>query len=280
MNGQATTRNDVASAIVTILVLALGLFFCPKTAHAQNAGTVGINAQQITVFTNQTGAASSPIFKDIGQGLNLLFYCTTAYTGTIDIEWSPTKAAPFYAIQQANYPNTAPDTGCHTLQAGGYFPNMRATMNGGTGSISAWYTASGAPISFVSAGIGTNGPSSPITCDRNTTQAPIATGTTSAMGIGPLLPGDTDVICAFTVSFEAAPTTGQIFIGWSVNTNCSGTLLGPTWFEYTTANTPQRYTVEVEQRSGNPAVYQTPCLVNQSGATVSISTSFASVHNL
>jgi hypothetical protein len=274
------------------LVAFIGLIICitvlisnDSRVHAQNAGTVGIYTKQISVFTAQTVKVSSPIFPDFGFAANFLTYCTTGFTGTIDLEWNPTGAIPYTAVVlvQATYPTATPDTACHTMQVGGYFPNMRSTViptvDGSSGSVSAWYTASAGPIPLFSAGIGSNGPSSPILCDRNTTSSQTSGGTSTIGFIAPIASGDAVVICGFTVSFNGATSAGTVSIEWASSTTACTSLAGsPTWQIQTTSSTPQLLTTSLLQRTNSANAY--PCLQNSSGATALIAVSYASVHGL
>jgi hypothetical protein len=248
-------------------------------AHGQTSGTVGLYTRQITVFTAQATSTHSAIFPDFGYAANYLTYCTSGFGGTIDLEWSPNPLTTAYiTLAQASYGLIGNDTNCHTLQAGGYYPNMRSTVTRTAGSVSAWYTASAGPVSYVAAGIGSNGPSSPITCDQSTTFFGILSGGTGGgPAIEPLQTGDTVVICGFQWSFNGATSAGFLEIEWAPAGTCTGATVN--WQAYTTANTPQIFTVPLQQRS-TVLANQSPCFVNGSGATASVSVSWASVHGL
>jgi len=248
-------------------------------SRAQNAGNVGIYTREINVFTSQNTTKSSTIFPDFGFAANYLTYCNTAFTGTIDMEWSPNPATtPYIVLVQASYAAPAPDSNCHTLQTGGYFPNLRSTVSVLAGSLSAWYTASAAPIPLVSSGIGSNGPSSPINCDHNAVSTVSSAATINLGSITPINTGDTIVLCAFTISFVAAPSTGGVLITWATATNCS-TTTSSSWAADTTSNTPQLFTVLIQQRTSSPS-FPIPCFSNTAGVTAVVSASYASVHGL
>jgi hypothetical protein len=142
--------------------------------------------------------------------------------------------------------------------------------------VSAWYSASSAPISFFAPGIGSNGAASPAVCDQSVISGGIATGTTGFSGVSPRTAGDTVILCGFTISFNGATSAGALTLAWFTSSSCAtGGLV--TWQEYTTASTPQLFSVPITQRSfGTPD--QTLCVVNNSGASVEVSFAFASVH--
>ena len=270
--------SELFLAFVRRLIFSFFVILLVSTAsHAQAGGTVGIYTRQISVFHNQSSTASAAIFPDFGFGANYLSYQTNAFTGTVTVEWSPTGVAPFYVIAQASYASAQPDTAYHILQVGGYWPNMRSTVTPTSGNLSAWYTASASPIPLYSAGLGSNGPTSPIICDRNALVS-ITTGTTADIA-GPLLTNDTVVICSFTVTFPAAPSTGNVIVEWGTTNSC-GTVTGPSWESYTSATTPVFLPVSVQQRSPFNSTYPYACFVNNSGGGVIASFSYASVHGL
>jgi hypothetical protein len=283
-------RRLIFSFLLILLVATL--------SHAQNNGTVGIATGEIAVFTNQASGASSggtwgcynpatmttpnpcAVFPDHGYAANYLTYCTTGFTGTIDLEWQPTGSATYITLAQASY--SVQDNACHTLPAGGFFPNMRSTMTRITGSLSAWYTASAAPIPLVPTGLGSNGPSAPIVCDQTAIQT-ISTGNTSFTGAGPIQSTDTVVLCAFTISFAQAPTSGSLGISWApAASSCALGGSPNTWQAFTTSATPQLFTVLLQQRSSGLVAGgdQYACFSNASGVNATISISYASVHGL
>ena len=260
-------RRLIGAFFVLLLIAALG--------HAQNAGNVGIYTREVTVFTNQSATAHSAIFPDFGFAANYLTYCTTGFNGSIDLEWSPNPGVVAYIpLAIASFTINA-DTNCRTLQAGGYFPNLRSTATVTIGSISAYYTASSAPISFVAAGLGSNGPASPIVCDHNIASTLASGGT--ANFLSPILPGDSLVICGFTLSFASAPSTGNVQIGWAASSCASPTI---NWEVLTTASSPQVIPTQISVRSPSSNVVPLACLVNNSGANIILSASYASVHGL
>ena len=143
---QLVRRVLVGFALVLLAFVVSDTLSPRQSVSAQNAGVVGIATISQPAFTSQASSASSGIFKDIGQAANNLYFCTTGFTGTINLEWSPTgSAGPFKPIVLGTYTT---DTGCHSLTAAGYYPNLRSTMTRTLGSLSAWYNASAGPIGF------------------------------------------------------------------------------------------------------------------------------------
>ena len=272
--------------LCAVFLFALGL----HAVSAQIAGTVGIQTTLIPVFTAQTSSASSggywqcsspnstgacPVFQDFGFGANYLTFCTSSFIGSIDLEWSPSSAlTSFKPLTTWTSPSSG-DTACHTLQVGGYFPNLRSSVAMTSGSISAWYTASAAPIPLVTPGLGSNGPTSPVVCDQAAI-ANITTGSTNSV-LNPTNTGDTVVICGFSVSFNGATSAGSLVFEFATS-GLGCTSPSDVWAAYTTASTPQIFVVPNSIRSSAPAIRPYFCIVNSSGATANISLSWASVH--
>jgi hypothetical protein len=266
-------------------LLLLGLF-AGLRAHAQNAGVVGIYTGTIQVFTAQASGASSggkwqcnnsptpiacPVLPDHGYASQELFYCNTGFSGTIDLEWSPTGiTGTFLPLVQASW---AVDSACHSLQLGGYYPNLRATMTRSAGSLSAWYTASAAPVPLFSSGIGSNGPTAPPVCDQATTF-----GVTNAAGnfLAPTNTGDALAICAFSISFVSTPATGAVTLSWATSTACTSPIA--TFQTQTTASTPQTLVFPLPQRS--PSLGNGVLCVSTTGGSAEINLSYASLHAL
>jgi hypothetical protein len=291
------TEESFLSFVRRLISCFLLVLPCALLGHAQNNGTVGIATKEVPVFAAQTTTLSSggtwqcnnsptpiacAVLPDFGAGCNFLSYQTTGFSGTITLEWSPPLAnssifAPFIVLTQASYSASTPDTAVHVLQLGGYFPNLRSTVTPSAGSLSAQYTASAAPCPLVSSGLGSNGPEAPIVCDRNALVS-ITTGSTAEIA-GPLVTGDTVVICAWTLSFNGATSAGNVTIEWGTSAACSS-VTGPSWYIYTTSATPQVLAVAVPQRSPFNATYPYACLLNASGASGVFSFSYASVHGL
>jgi hypothetical protein len=266
---------------VLLVFVLLALVALATHAHAQNAGNVGIYTREVPVFTAQSTTLSSKIFPDFGFACNFLSYQTTNFTGVITVEWAPPGTSTYITLTEASFPLGATDTGNHVLSVGGYFPNMRSTVTPSAGSLNAEYTASSAPCPFVATGLGSNGPTPPIVCDRNAIQV-VASGSApvSIASLGPILAGDTIVICGLTISTNGTTSAGTFGILWANSAaNCT-TAIASTWGEYVTANTPQLFTVLVPQRAYFPQSTPYPCFQNSSGASAEISISYASVHGI
>ena len=270
---QLVRRVLVGFALVLLAFVVSDTLSPRQSVSAQNSGVVGIATISQPAFTSQASSASSGIFKDIGQAANNLYFCTTGFTGTINLEWSPTgSAGPFKPIVLGSYTT---DTGCHSLTAAGYYPNLRSTMTRALGSLSAWYNASAGPIGFTPAAIGSNGPTSPISCDQNIT-ASITTGSGwSQAGPGPNIAGQALVVCGMTLTFNGATSAGSVLSGFSTVSGCTSPVT--TWDGLTTANTPQYLAVPLTQRVFIQSEGNWFCINNTSGATVVVSTSYASV---
>lgn len=284
MNVSETFSKAIGIALLVVVLVAclffIAQFVPPNQVHAQNSGVVGIYTKQVGVFTAQSTTKSSPIFPDGGFGCNSLNYQTASFSGTITIEWSPTGIAPFYVITQASYPSPITDTAYHQLPVSGYFPNMRSTVTPTAGSLSAWYTASAGPCPLISPGLGTNGASSPINCDRDAIQLVLNGVATNIGGIGPVLSGDAIIICGFTISFNGATAGGTASIIWTGNFSCGAPSGGTSWQINTTVNTPQLLIVPLQQRTPGINTTNFPCFSNGSGVSATISISYASVHGL
>jgi hypothetical protein len=277
---------------VAFMVLAL-VFTLGATAHCQTAGTVGVLTGNITVFTNQATSASSggiwqcgsstpiqcPVLPDKGFASNTLSFCNSAFVGSIDLEWEPSGASTFVPLQVAVYPTA--DSLCHSLTVGSYFPNMRSTVTRTAGSVTAYYTASASPISPFAPAIGTNGSTSPISCDMPTSIAAPNSATTW-LAISPAFSGDKVILCNWTISFAAAPTTGTVTLNFATDSTCSSLLGTAPWILNTTSSTPQTLMFSAPQnlRNLSIAAYQYPCIVNSSGASIEISFNAASVRGL
>jgi hypothetical protein len=239
--GRSFTK--VVAALIGIAIVAVFGFALvagitsTSTVRAQGAGVIGIQAINVPVFTAQATTKSSTIFQDIGAGINVLRYCTSGFTGTIDLEWARTSSGPFTPLASATY---VVDTNCHPLTVNGYWPNLRSTVTVGAGSVTADYAANSGPTGFASPGISSTGPVSPAACDHNSFSAPIAPSLAA-----PLIPGvagTTIYVCDMTVSFSAATTAGFIQLGSGTNAGgCPGFVA--TWAVDVLPATPQIFPV-------------------------------------
>jgi hypothetical protein len=196
------------------LLLIVALYaICALRCEAQFIGYVSIQTTQQNVFTNQAANAVSASLTNLGQGAHFLVICNNAFVGTVSLESSSdgTFAAP-NSIASASYalPAGPGDTGCHTLQAGGYYPAVRARItNFSTGTTTVTYSSVGGPISFAPAALNSQGPTSPIACDFEIGPSAISQNTAaSSLQVG--IAGQKLYVCAITISFNAATTAGQI----------------------------------------------------------------------
>ena len=262
-----------------LIVLGVALVQTDFRVHAQNAGNVGIYTKEIAVFSAQTSTKSSPIFPDFGFGCNDLVYQTAGFSGTITLEWNPPGTSNYYVLTQANYAISNPDTASHVLALNGYYPNLRSTVMPAAGSVSAWYTAQAGPCSFASPALGSNGASSPISCDLTAFQA-VAPGAQVQMA-APVLTGDTLVICGFSWSFNGPTSLGNITLWWAnPSPGCSGSASTVAWIGYATASTPQTFAIPFGARTPSPASLPLLCAANGAGTSALLVISYASVHNL
>jgi hypothetical protein len=221
-------------------LVIIGLYaICALRCEAQFIGYVSVQTTAQTVFTNQAANAVSSTLVNIGAGAHFLTICNNLFVGTVSLESSSdgTFAAP-NTIASASYalPAGPGDTGCHTLQAGGYFPAVRVRIsNFSTGTTSVSYSSAASPISFSPTALNSQGPTSPIACDLTIGPSSVAQNT-AATNLQGGIAGQRIYICSITISFNAATTAGQIqFL------SSSGSCLAATQ-AYTlniTANTPQ-----------------------------------------
>jgi len=266
--GQGFSKAVALAAVVFLIIVAL----CACT-HAQTNGTVGILAQQSPVFNAITNTTSSKVFKDIGQGLNVLFVCNNLFSGTIALEWAPQGSSTYYTLTKATY---SVDSNCHSLTAPGYWPNLRATAtfsSTGVGeNVSAWYSAVSGPISFTPAALTSNGPGAPVTCDQNTSASISSTGSAAFTTISPINSGDTVYICGFSISFNGATAAGTVTVGYGTSNACAG--YAAKWQLDTLASTPQ-FVNQAGFSIRAPGGFI--CVLNNSSATAQVNFSWASV---
>ena len=212
---------------------------CALPCSAQFIGYTSSQSTAQSVFTNQSANAVSGTLSNIGQSSHFLTVCNSALNATVSLEASidGTFASPI-TIGSANYGQTGlADSSCHTIQAGGYYPAVRARVkNYLTGSTTVFYTGIGGPIAPAPAGISTIGPSAPVVCDLPLLPGTISTGlATTSIATG--FAGETIVVCGMTLSFSAAPTTGQIQFTGGTGVSCSSATFF--WTLNVTATTPQ-----------------------------------------
>jgi hypothetical protein len=223
------------------LALSL-LLLAPLAASAQFIGYVGGQTTQQKVFTNQAANGSSITLTNLGQAAHFLTFCDTAFGGTISLVASPdgTFSQPITLATASFGATNAFDTGCHILQAGGYFPTLRVVVsNFRTGSVSAWYSAISMPIGFEPPALNSSGPASPIACDLHTTGG-LGPGVNGIIvGTPPLAATSRIYICQMTISFNGATSAGEVTLSESTDAGCLTNVGVSLWQIYVTANTPQ-----------------------------------------
>jgi hypothetical protein len=220
----------------TLLLAMLAMLALP--ARAQFIGYTSSQTTSQTVFTSQAANAVSPTMANIGQAAHYLTICNTSFVGTVSLEASGdgTFAAP-NTVASGNYAlSVGPgDSGCHTLQAGGYFPAVRVRVsNYSTGSVSAWYTGIASPISFAPAALNTQGQASPIACDLESGPNSYLQSAIASAQIG--ITGLRIYVCSITISFSTGTTAGVLSFG-SSSGSCAA--YSAVYSLNITANTPQ-----------------------------------------
>ncbi|MCU1284486.1 MAG: hypothetical protein JWO13_836 [Acidobacteriales bacterium] len=143
-----------------LLLITIVMMFC----SAGTAQSVSIaSTYNAVAFTNQATAAPTLAFRNISQSSHWLTYCPNANTTALAIELEASQDnTTWYAITAQG---VIPGPGCTTLQAGGYYPYVRANLisiSGASAAVSAYYGASIFPIA--AGGVGSLGLSSvPVT---------------------------------------------------------------------------------------------------------------------
>lgn len=215
--------------------LAAALLAFAGVSRAQFIGYVSTQTvAPAQVFTAQAANGSSATLANIGQSAHFLTYCNSGFRGTISLLASPdgTFAAPV-TLASASY--TAADSSCHILQAGGYFPTIRANVSNFVGgSVNAWYTGTASPIGFAPPAIAGGGPTSPVQCDSTGTQS--VTQSTTAVVV-PGVAGQKIYVCQINLSFSAATTAGQLSVGLANDGACTG--YTTKWATLITSSSPQ-----------------------------------------
>jgi hypothetical protein len=234
-------RKRILEYVLCFLLMAvLGLARC----EAQFLGYTAAQSVAVSAFTNQAANGTSAILTNIGQSAHFLSYCNTNFAGTIALEASPdgTFAAPNTLATATYGQQTTTDSSCHVLQAGGYYPTVRArVLNYVGGSTTAFYTAIASPVTFAPAAFASVGPTSPIVCDRSNVVSLTASNSTAIVTV---LAGANIYICSMTFSFNAATTTGNLSVQEYTTNACSvAASNGGTWFAFITSGTPQLFTV-------------------------------------
>ena len=227
-------RKRIALTIVAVLALVLG-------CQAQFIGYTSSQSSQQTVFLAQAANGVSSILSNIGQSAHFVTVCTTSASLTVSLESSADgtfTAGAINTIASANYgTGSAPlDTGCYTLQGGGYYPTFRVRVsNYVAGAVSVWYSGIGSPVSFAAAALGTKGATSPIACD--TMSGPSLVNPSTLANIEGLVAGQRIYACSITFSFNGATTAGTFQFGSAAGGAC--TSFAAVYTINITANTPQ-----------------------------------------
>jgi hypothetical protein len=230
------------AVMCAVLMLAIG-------ASAQFLGYVSTQSVAVNVFSSQAANGASATLQNLGQSAHFLSYCNTGFAGQIALEASQdgTFGSPITLAQASYGQQTTTDSACHVLQAGGYYPAVRArVLNYAGGSVTAFYTALGAPISYAPPALTSTGPTSPIVCDRSFSITVGPSATSSLIGNQS---GMNFAICAATFSFNGATTAGSLqlseFATSAAPGNTCTTSLSPaaTWTAFVTANTPQLFSI-------------------------------------
>lgn len=127
-----------------ILLLMLVTLFLAGGWQGGNVSSSTVNA---VAFNNVTTTGVSATFQNIGQASHWLTFCPDANVATIGIELEGSyDNVTWFAISP---PGSTADAGCVTLEAGGYFPYVRANLTGLTGAsahVTAYYSGSSFPI--------------------------------------------------------------------------------------------------------------------------------------
>lgn len=217
----------------------------PPLAAAQFIGYTTAQSTVQTLFSNQSGNATSVIITNLGQSSHFVTVCNQAFAGTVILESSKdgtfnppnTMAAANYSLaagastlssaispkrKKAKDDDGAPpappaprsvDSSCHLIQAGGYYPTMRVRItNWIQGSTSIFYSGIGGPVAPAPAALSTIGPTSPVACDLTTTNPGLASGL-PGVNLAQGFPGQTIIVCSLTVSFAGPTTAGAVIFG-------------------------------------------------------------------
>lgn len=249
---------------IPILVLALA-----SLVHAQNAGNTG--TQTMAQAVHFTGVSTtSDIFRNVGQSSHFLTICNTGFSGIISMEESYDGSTNWTTFASDSFTS---DSACHLLIGGGYFQNTRVKKTVSGGTFVAYYSASSGPIAVNPTSIGSNGNSIPVGCDQ--TAVLVVNDSTTGL-VFARQSGLRIAVCGYVLTFAAGPGNGTLTFKDSTD-GCS-TTSGTLWLEATLTTSPTRFPFG----SGFGSVFRTAlgrdlCLVNASGAPVTVNVSFAQV---
>lgn len=239
-------------SIVAMLALLAG------AAQAQFLGYTSLQTTAQVAFTNQSATGVTGAFNNIGQSSHLLTVCPTNFIGTISLEASTdgTFGAPI-SLVAANFSTAS--TFCRVIQAGGYYPAVRARVfTYVSGSVSAFYTGIAGPLPVNPLTLNNSGPTSIAQCDSGG-ELEISPSTSGNVIVNPTnagTPGPAHLyLCQMTLSLSITPTTtGPLTIYSNTGAACGGTTVQTIEFIEYTANSPQ--TLQVTFPNGlqiNPA---------------------------
>lgn len=150
MNLFAKVRRSHVWALTIVAaaccVVGLAHIADPATVAAQG-GNLSSSTVSAIAFNNVTATGVSAGFQNIGQAGHWLTYCPDANVATINIEMEGSyDNVTWFSVAP---PGTVADAGCATLEAGGYYPFVRAnlvTLTGAGAHVSAYYSGSGFPL--------------------------------------------------------------------------------------------------------------------------------------
>jgi hypothetical protein len=269
--GQWQFLVTMALTLGILVGISAFLIVDPFHVRAQNAGSTGtFTVSQRVTYT----AGTSQIFNNIGQSAHYLSYCPSGgnFSGTIDIEESFNGATNWTPIAFATYV-ASPLTQCTVLQAGGYFQNIRSVITIVANTVTAEYNATSGPIGFNSSAIGSTGAVSPTSCNQSKTLS--ITNTTTSLLVGSVTSSQIRV-CAFQVTGQQTATGVMDFQSSTAAAACTT----PTniWEINTIVGTPMTASLG----AGLGQLFAAPtanslCFANNSGQTVSVNISYASV---
>ena len=266
--------RTVATLLLLVICVAavLGVVsLLPTGARRVFADSATNPARQVIAFTNATVTGPSGTFFNNGQGAHYLTYCKTGGGSgnvLIDLEQSFDGVTNWTPMVTGTL-NTGGN--CQTIQAGGYYQNVRANILNITGvsspAFSAWYSGTPGPIAFYQPAIGPF--NAPFVCNGSAGTVAVANGASAQLvPISGLAVSASVYVCDYTISFAATPGTGSITFEQGTGTVCS-TGLASLWVLDTTAatqqplNSPPSMTPIFAAGAGNEL-----CLLNNSGANL------------
>lgn len=206
------------SPAMLLLLAAAGIFTLIPILGFQgnNAGTVTFS---VRVFNAVTSAQASASVQNNNQAAHWLNYCTNGSATGISIELEASfDNSTYFAISPA-----ATDTGCGVVEAGGYFPYVRAnliTLTGAGANVTAYYSGSSSPIA--SGGASQRNKTPQITTifpATMTASNAINTGTVIDFSVSPY----STVITLYRVSVYN-PNASDVFLQIWSGTGATGTL--------------------------------------------------------